>query len=84
MLPVQRRGLILDAVRSGHGVEVVQLAPRFAVSEMTVRRGLARLAGEGRTLRVVTPNLAVVVTDATADHPGVVALEREGVEVVRG
>ena len=52
MLPAQRRGLILDAVRSGQGVEVVDLAQRFAVSEMTVRRDLARLAREGKLTRV--------------------------------
>src|SRR4051812_50078488 len=52
MLAAQRRGLILDAVRSGQGVEVVDLAQRFAVSEMTVRRDLARLAREGRVTRV--------------------------------
>jgi len=52
MLPAQRRGLILDAVRGGNGVEVVELAHRFAVSEMTVRRDLARLAREGKLTRV--------------------------------
>jgi DeoR/GlpR family transcriptional regulator of sugar metabolism len=52
MLAVQRRGLILDAVRGGQGVEVVDLAQRFAVSEMTVRRDLARLAREGKLTRV--------------------------------
>jgi DeoR/GlpR family transcriptional regulator of sugar metabolism len=52
MLPAQRRGLILDAVRGGQGVEVVDLAQRFAVSEMTVRRDLARLAREGKVTRV--------------------------------
>ena len=41
--------------------------------EMT---GSVRVCGAGE--------LDVVVTDAGADHPGVVALEREGVEVVRG
>jgi DeoR/GlpR family transcriptional regulator of sugar metabolism len=52
MLPAQRRGLILDAIRSGQGVEVVDLAQRFAVSEMTVRRDLTRLAQEGKLTRV--------------------------------
>jgi DeoR/GlpR family transcriptional regulator of sugar metabolism len=52
MLPAQRRGLILNAIRSGQGVAVVDLAQRFAVSEMTVRRDLARLAREGRLTRV--------------------------------
>ena len=52
MLAAQRRELILDAVRSGHTAEVVELAQRFSVSEMTVRRDLARLAHEGRLRRV--------------------------------
>ena len=52
MLPVQRLGLILDAIRTGQGVEVVDLAQRFAVSQMTVRRDLARLAREGKLTRV--------------------------------
>ena len=37
--------------------------------------GSVRVCGAGE--------LDVVVTDASADHPGVAALEREGVEVVR-
>jgi DeoR/GlpR family transcriptional regulator of sugar metabolism len=52
MLAAQRRELILDAVRTGHTAEVVELARRFAVSEMTVRRDLAQLALEGRLKRV--------------------------------
>jgi DeoR/GlpR family transcriptional regulator of sugar metabolism len=52
MLAAQRRELILDAVRSGETAGVVELARRFAVSEMTVRRDLARLALEGRLKRV--------------------------------
>jgi DeoR/GlpR family transcriptional regulator of sugar metabolism len=52
MLPAQRRRLILRAVRSGRGAEVVELAHRFDVSEMTVRRDLAHLAREGKLIRV--------------------------------
>jgi DeoR/GlpR family transcriptional regulator of sugar metabolism len=52
VLAAERRELILDAVRSGHGAEVVELARRFAVSEMTVRRDLQRLALEGKLKRV--------------------------------
>jgi DeoR/GlpR family transcriptional regulator of sugar metabolism len=52
MLAAQRRGLILDAVRNGSGAEVVVLAQRFSVSEMTVRRDLAHLAQEGKLTRV--------------------------------
>src|SRR5262249_44725782 len=52
MLAAKRRQLILDAVRSGRTAGVVELAQRFDVSEMTVRRDLARLALEGRLKRV--------------------------------
>jgi DeoR/GlpR family transcriptional regulator of sugar metabolism len=52
MLAARRRELILDAVRSGRTAEVVELAQRFEVSEMTVRRDLAQLALEGRLKRV--------------------------------
>lgn len=52
MLPAQRRQLILRAVRGGRGAEVVELAQRFDISEMTVRRDLAHLAREGKLIRV--------------------------------
>jgi len=52
MLAAQRRGLILDEVRTGRGVAVAELAQRFDVSEMTVRRDLAQLAREGKLTRV--------------------------------
>jgi DeoR/GlpR family transcriptional regulator of sugar metabolism len=52
MLPAHRRQLILRAVSGGRGAEVVDLAQRFDVSEMTVRRDLARLAREGKLIRV--------------------------------
>lgn len=52
MLPARRRQLILDTVLSGSSAEVGELARRFSVSEMTVRRDLGRLASEGRLMRV--------------------------------
>ena len=52
MLPAQRRQLILRTVRGGRGAGVVDLAQRFDVSEMTVRRDLAHLAREGKLIRV--------------------------------
>jgi len=52
LLAAQRRELILDAVRSGQTAGVVELAQRFDVSEMTVRRDLGQLALEGRLKRV--------------------------------
>jgi DeoR/GlpR family transcriptional regulator of sugar metabolism len=52
VLAAQRRQLILTAVRSGRGAGVVELAQRFDVSEMTVRRDLAALARDGKLTRV--------------------------------
>jgi DeoR/GlpR family transcriptional regulator of sugar metabolism len=52
VLAAQRRQLILEEIRSGRGAEVVELAQRFSVAEMTVRRDLAHLAGEGKLTRV--------------------------------
>jgi DeoR/GlpR family transcriptional regulator of sugar metabolism len=52
MLAEHRRKLILNAVRDGRGVHVVELARRFDVSEMTVRRDLDRLARDGKLTRV--------------------------------
>ncbi len=52
MLAQERRELILQTVRNGRSAEVVELAQRFEVSEMTVRRDLARLAREGKLTRV--------------------------------
>ena len=52
MLPAQRRRLILRAVRGDQGAQVVDLAQRFGVSEMTVRRDLSHLAREGKLTRV--------------------------------
>ena len=52
MLAAQRRQLILRAVRTDQGAEVVDLAHRFGVSEITVRRDLTVLAQEGKLTRV--------------------------------
>lgn len=52
MLAAQRRQLILRAVRDEQVAGVVELAQRFDVSEMTVRRDLAHLAQEGKLVRV--------------------------------
>lgn len=52
LLAAQRWRLILRAVRSGEAAQVAELARRFGVSEMTVRRDLAHLAGEGKLIRV--------------------------------
>jgi len=51
LLPARRRQLILEELSSG-SAGVVELAQRFSVSEMTVRRDLARLTREGKLTRV--------------------------------
>src|SRR4051812_36602076 len=51
MLPAQRRQEILRAVRSGTA-HVSDLASSFGVSEMTVRRDLRALEGDGKLERV--------------------------------
>ena len=50
-VPAQRRREILRAVRSG-SAHVTDLAERFGVSEMTVRRDLRELAQDGKLERV--------------------------------
>jgi DeoR/GlpR family transcriptional regulator of sugar metabolism len=50
-IPAQRRREVLQAVRAG-STHVADLARSFGVSEMTVRRDLAALAGEGKLERV--------------------------------
>ena len=47
----QRADAILELVREGQECAVVDLAARFGVSEMTVRRDLDALAAEGRVIR---------------------------------
>ena len=51
MLPAERRQQILRAVRSGRA-HVGDLAERFSVSEMTVRRDLRELERDGKLERV--------------------------------
>ncbi|MET9403670.1 DeoR family transcriptional regulator, partial [Kitasatospora sp. NPDC002965] len=47
LLAPQRRALILDRVRRDGAVRVAELADRFGVSDMTVRRDLEALARTG-------------------------------------
>lgn len=59
MLTEQRRRAVLHAIRSESGVQTANLADRFGVSEMTIRRDLDELAELGLVRRVhggaVTP-----------------------------
>jgi DeoR/GlpR family transcriptional regulator of sugar metabolism len=52
LLAARRRELIVEAARSGRGAGVAELARRFDVSEMTVRRDLAHLVRERKVIRV--------------------------------
>src|SRR3954453_17455659 len=52
MSATERRRLILRTVRSGEAVQVADLATRLGVSQMSVRRDLARLARDGKLTRV--------------------------------
>lgn len=72
MTAIERRRLILRIVRSGEAVHVADLARRLGVSQMSVRRDLARLAREGKLVRV--HGGAVVAED---EPPfGVIEVER--------
>lgn len=71
MLAAERRQLVLDAVRSDQGAGVAALAARFGVSEITVRRDLAWLAGQGKLTRVH----GGAISDA--DEPPFTATEAE-------
>ena len=51
MSAVQRVDAILGLIRDGRECVVADLATRFRVSEMTVRRDLDALAAEGRVVR---------------------------------
>ncbi len=65
---------MLRSVRSGEAVQVAELAQRFGVSEMTVRRDLSRLARDGKVTRVH----GGAVGDA--DEPPFAAIEVERAE----
>lgn len=52
VLGAERRRLMLQLIRSGETAGVSDLARRFRVSQMTVRRDLAQLARQGKLTRV--------------------------------
>jgi DeoR/GlpR family transcriptional regulator of sugar metabolism len=72
-LAAERRRLILRLLRSGDGAQVTDLARRFGVSRMTVRRDLAALAREGRLTRVH----GGAVSDVDEPPFGEILVERE-------
>jgi DeoR/GlpR family transcriptional regulator of sugar metabolism len=69
----ERRRRILRAVRSGESVQVADLAVQLGVSQMSVRRDLARLAREGKVTRV---HGGAVGSDGDEPPFGVIEVER--------
>lgn len=52
MLTAQRRQLIMKALQEDEAVQVAALAERFGVSEVTIRRDLSALDGQGGLRRI--------------------------------
>ena len=60
LLKEERQQLILDALQENNRVTVPELSARFGTSEVTIRRDLADLAGEGKLVRAHRGALKVV------------------------
>jgi DeoR/GlpR family transcriptional regulator of sugar metabolism len=71
MLARQRQERILEAVRAHGGAKVSDLVSLLNVSEMTVRRDIATLAGRGLVARV--HGGATALDGRSADEPGFLA-----------
>ena len=71
MLARQRQERILEAVRAHGGARVSELVGLLGVSEMTVRRDIATLAGRGLVARV--HGGATALDGRSADEPGFLA-----------
>jgi len=71
MLARQRQERILEAVRAHGGAKVSDLVGLLNVSEMTVRRDIATLAGRGLVARV--HGGATALDGRSADEPGFLA-----------
>ncbi|MCY7342191.1 MAG: DeoR/GlpR family DNA-binding transcription regulator [Pseudonocardia sp.] len=70
MLARQRQEVILDEVRTTGGARVSELVERLGVSDMTVRRDIEVLAGQGLVTRV---HGGATVTGSSVDEPGFAA-----------
>ncbi|ROO86969.1 DeoR family transcriptional regulator [Actinocorallia herbida] len=68
MLATQRQELIAEAVRREGSVRVVELAERFGVSDMTIRRDLELLAEQERLVKV--HGGATALEGSAAAEPG--------------
>jgi DeoR/GlpR family transcriptional regulator of sugar metabolism len=71
MLARQRQERILEAVRAHGGAKVSELVTVLGVSEMTVRRDIATLAGRGLVARV--HGGATALDGRSTDEPGFLA-----------
>jgi DeoR/GlpR family transcriptional regulator of sugar metabolism len=71
MLAQQRQERILEAVRAHGGARVSELVTVLGVSEMTVRRDIATLAGRGLVTRV--HGGATALDGRSTDEPGFLA-----------
>ena len=71
VLARQRQERILETVRAHGGAKVSELVNLLNVSEMTVRRDIATLAGRGLVARV--HGGATVLDGRSADEPGFLA-----------
>lgn len=71
MLARQRQEVILERVAAHGGVRVSELVGLLGVSEMTVRRDIAELAGRGALVRV--HGGATTADGRSADEPGFAA-----------
>lgn len=68
MLAAERQARIAEAVKNQGSVSVAELVSRFRVSDMTIRRDLDALAGQGSILKV--HGGAVSTTPRSAEEPG--------------
>lgn len=71
LLADQRRAQILAHVEEWGGVRVAELVDQLGVSDMTIRRDIAQLAGDGLVARV--HGGAVAVSPRRSEEPGFVA-----------
>ncbi|WP_374970829.1 DeoR/GlpR family DNA-binding transcription regulator [Terrabacter sp. BE26] len=75
MLASQRRSVILELVQVSGAVKVSELVERLGVSDMTIRRDIERLSGDGLLERVHGGALALDGT-RSSDEPGFSAKSR--------
>ena len=82
MLARQRQAIILDLVRRDGGVQLRDLMRRLGVSDMTVRRDLADLAGQGLVEKVHGGATRPAVLAAAGPPAGAVAIARHALDLV--